>query len=371
MRIAISCRSFLKKQYTGIGRYAFNLVDSLQSIDRDNEYWLYVRKGLFDFKRKTPEFRSPRFAVKYDYFSRGPSRTLSGIDLYHCPSPEFFEKFTRTVVTVHDLIFKSYPEGHTEQAREVMEKQMADIVRFADKIICCSKSTKMDLIKYYNLGEPALKVIYQGIDHATFYPIKEEDRPAAKDFLAKKGVTVPFILFVGTLEPRKNLAGLLEALSSIKSKGILSHRLVIVGMQGWMMETLSKRVKELDLKRECIFLGYVEDSLLRCLYNFCDAFVFPSHYEGFGYPILEALSCGAPVIASQTSSCAEIVKDAGLTIDPKSPQEIAQALMKVYEDNDLRLKLKKKSVLRAAEFSFEKTARETLDLYTHLGGQKV
>ena len=162
MRIAINCRSFLNKNYTGIGRYAYNLVKSLSEIDSRNEYWLYAQKKYFDFKRKVPRVPASNFAVKVDWLGQGIAKTLSPIDIYHSPSPDFINiERARVIVTVHDLVYKTYPEGHTPQTRETAEHQLIGIVDRADKIICCSQSIH-DLKQYFPSGRIQVCLVYQG-----------------------------------------------------------------------------------------------------------------------------------------------------------------------------------------------------------------
>src|SRR3989338_3798947 len=143
MRIAINCRSFLLRRYAGIGRYAHNLVQTLSEIDKENEYYLYLKKGLFDAKRRIPKIPSKNIFVKRDMFNRGLTKTLGAVDIYHSPSPDFLDiDNAKIVVTVHDLIYKTYAQGHTPETVETTERQMQEIIRKASKIICCSKSTR-------------------------------------------------------------------------------------------------------------------------------------------------------------------------------------------------------------------------------------
>ena len=201
MRVAIDCRSFLKKQYTGIGRYAYHLVKSLGDIDRDNEYHLYARKGLFCFKRKLPLFPSKNLLARVDRFNRGPAKFLKDIDIVHYPSPSPLEVpgNAKIVVTVHDLIFKSYPSGHTRETVQTGENQFRDIRQRAAKIICCSESTKNDLKKYYDIPDSRIATVHQGVDKAMFYRTPPSGESAVGRVLQKYGLKPPYILSVGTI----------------------------------------------------------------------------------------------------------------------------------------------------------------------------
>jgi glycosyltransferase involved in cell wall biosynthesis len=207
-------------------------------------------------------------------------------------------------------------------------------------------------------------VIYQGVDAQIFY--RMDDAAAQESFLKAHGIEGPYILFVGTIEPRKNLVNLLEAFSILKQRKY-PGRLVIAGMQGWMSDDLKAFVSKLGVESFVTFLGFVEDSGLRVLYNKADVFAFPSFYEGFGFPIVEAMSCGAPVVTSDTSSCAEVAGDAALTVSPRDPKAIAEAITKIHDDRVLRGRLIENGLERSRQFSFVSTAKETLKVYQELG----
>ncbi len=364
MRIAINCRSFLLKNYTGIGRYAYNLVKSLSDIDKENEYWLYAQKKYFDFKRRIPRVPAENFSVKVDWFGQGLSRILNTVDIYHAPSPDFISIHdAKIIVTVHDLVYKTYPDGHTPQTRQTTEKQLTEIVDKADRIICCSQSTINDLRTYFPVKEGQVRLVYQGVDKNIFYPMKDQERQAARKALTKRGIPESFLLFVGTIEPRKNLQNLLLALSILKKKNKFKGKLVVSGMKGWMVEGLAEVIKKFSLTDDVVFSGYVSDDELRALYNLCEAFIFPSFYEGFGFPIVEAFSCGAAVITSNVSSCPEIAGDAASIVNPYNPDDLADVIQRVLEDSKLKKVLQDRALVRANNFSFLKTAQETLAVY--------
>lgn len=365
MRIAINCHSFLKKNYTGIGRYTYNLLKSLSSLDRQNQYFLYVKRGFFELNKRIPDFAVKNFKIKMDYFKEGPERVLGAIDIYHSPCPDFFkfQNGAKVIVTVHDVIFKAYPHGHTQSALETTRKQFDQFLAKAAKIICCSKSTIEDLQKFYDVPRERTALIYQGVDKNIFYQLRSEERLKAKRRIQELGLKERFLLFVGTIEPRKNLGNVLQAFEQLKNKKRFAGQLVVAGMRGWLMENLEEMIGQLKFKEDVIFLGYLADEDLNYLYNLAEIFVFPSLYEGFGYPILEAFSCAAAVVTSNVSSCPEIAADAALTVDPQNPGAIAAAVVRILEDQSFRKTLQEKALKRSQDFSFEKTARETLKVY--------
>jgi len=364
MKIAINCRSFLKDQYTGIGRYSYNLVKSLSEIDNENEYFLYAHKGIFDRKRKIPRFVAPNFHVKVDYFNRGPERALNNIDIYHAPSPDRIDiTGGKVIVTVHDLIYLTYPQGHTPQTIEETHKQFQQIIGRSQKIICVSKSTMGDLQRHFDISPSKMRLVYQGIDRNVFYPLEMPERTKAQELVRLKGVRDPYILFVGTIEPRKNLDGLIRAFTVLKDKKVFTGKLVVIGMRGWMEGPVFDLIERFKLKNDIIFLGYLSSQELCYFYNMAEVFVFPSFYEGFGFPIVEAMSCGTPVVTSNKSSCPEVAGDAALLVDPHNPLEIAGTIEQILGDKGLRKVLQGNGFHRALDFSFISTAKNTLRVY--------
>ena len=364
MRVAINCRSILLSQRTGIGRYTYHLLDHLGKIDHTNEYILHVPKRLFDFKRHLPDFsRYKNFKNRVDYWHRGIGKS----DIYHLPCPDVIGHYEgKLVVTIHDLIYKTYPQSHNPQTIELTEKYMQAIAAKADKIICVSENTRRDLHSLFNIPPEKTCVVYNGVDHHLFYPLSPQERLNAASQLKELGIDKPYILYVGTIEPRKNLAGLLESFALLKSKKVFQGQLVVAGMKGWMVENMGALIKQLGIEQNVIFTGFISDDQLRQLYNMAQVFVFPSFYEGFGFPILEAFCCGAAAITSRTSSCGEIASDAALTIDPKDTTAIANAMEQVLTDKIVKESLRQAGLKRAKEFSFLATAKKTLDIYQNM-----
>jgi glycosyltransferase involved in cell wall biosynthesis len=361
MRIAINCRSILLSQRTGIGRYTYHLLDSLGKVDHDNRYILHVPKRLFDFKRRLPELPSYKNVRKFtDFFRRGVGKC----DIYHLPCPDAIGRHSgKLIVTIHDLIYKAYPQGHKPQTISLTEKYMRAIIAKADKIICISGNTRQDLHSFFNLPLERSCVVYNGVDHDVFFPLSPQDRLVAAEELKGLGITKTYILYVGTIEPRKNLTGLLESFAMLKSKRSFKGQLVVAGMQGWMAENIEGLIKKLGIQKDVIFTGFVSDAQLRQLYNMSELFVFPSFYEGFGFPILEAFCCGTVVITSNTSSCAEIASDAAICVDPRDLKAMAGAMERVLTDKFVEGTLRQAGLKRAQEFSFLSMARNTLDVY--------
>jgi glycosyltransferase involved in cell wall biosynthesis len=342
----------------------------LSECDKDNEYQLYVPKGLFGFKKKFPNFNVKNFISRVDRFNRGPARTLKNVDVYHCPSPGPLEApiGAKIIVTVHDVIIKAFPDGHTQQTIETGLNQFEELKDKASKIICCSKSTVHDLKRFFQVPDEKIALVYQGVDKEIFYTLKKDDEWIADQWLTRIGVKAPFLLSVGTIEPRKNLINCIHAFNRLRVEGKFLGTLVIVGMKGWMRSNIETLIDELKLRAHIVFLGYISDRELCYLYNKTEVFVFPSFYEGFGFPIVEAFCCGAPVVTSNVSSCPEIAADAALTVNPSSIGDIAEAINRIIQDHALRDSLKGKGSKRAGDFDFRKTACETLKVYEEVCG---
>ncbi|MFN7170470.1 MAG: glycosyltransferase family 4 protein, partial [Candidatus Omnitrophota bacterium] len=226
--------------------------------------------------------------------------------------------------------------------------------------ITVSESTKKDVVKYFGFPENKIKVIHLGAGEE-FFPLTEEEKGRAKSLLKNCGVRDKFILFVGTIEPRKNLKNLLSAFNNLKIE--ITHQLVIVGMKGWGGDEVYSLVEKLGLRDRVVFTGYLPQKEVNFFYNLCDCFVYPSFYEGFGLPIIEAMQVGCPVITSNTSSCAEIGENSAILIEPDSVDSIAEAIFKVVKDKDLNQQLREKSLRRAKDFSWEIAAEKTLHFF--------
>jgi glycosyltransferase involved in cell wall biosynthesis len=367
MRIAINCRSILKPRFTGIGRTTYHLLDWLGRIDQENEYILYCQKRFFDFKRKLPSFVYSNFTIKQDSFGLGPWSSVGRHDIYHIPNPDAIPDHPAPiVVTVHDLVYKTWPQSHTQETIDLTETYMAGIAKKASKIICVSESTRRDLHKFFNIPHEKSAVVYNGVDSNIFYHLSEELKAEARVVLAEKGTQGSFILSVGTLEPRKNLPNVLKALAILKEQNRFAGKLVVIGMKGWMLQQIETLTNELGLRNDVQFLGYVSDRELCYYYNLAEAFVYPSFYEGFGFPIIEAFCCGCPVVTSNVSSCPEVAGGAAELVDPNNPESIAKAVAAIVNDRGHQEDLRRRGLLRASDFSFQKTAQQTLAAYNSI-----
>ncbi|MDO8603493.1 MAG: glycosyltransferase family 1 protein [Candidatus Omnitrophota bacterium] len=368
MNIGIDIRSTLKKQ-TGIGKYTFNLINALGQIDKANDYYLYSQKKLLDFKRRLPKLPAGNFHHCVDYFKKGPDKVLPEPDIFHTSSYDLTKprKAGKFILTVHDVIIKAYPYGHSEKTIKEVDGELKRVLGEADLLIADSHNTKSDLMKFYGVQDVKIKVIYPGVvlDSQSLSRAKSRDSLEQYSSSEAEGRVEKYILFVGTIEPRKNIQGLIKAFNLLKKEHNIAHKLIIAGMKGWMYEDIFKEYENSEFKNEIIFKGYVNDKELAQLYRNASVFVYPSFYEGFGFPIVEAFSHGAPVVTSKTSSCGEIAGDGALLINPENYKEIGEAILKIISDSSIRQELIIKGSERAELFTWQNTAIEFLNCLTN------
>lgn len=263
-------------------------------------------------------------------------------------------------MTVYDISFLHYPEHHTEANRIHCLKGTLEGARRADCIIAISEHTKKDLIDHLNAPDDKI-VVTPLAARREFHPRPETE---VRAYVSKHwGLDTPYLLSVGTLEPRKNIRCLINAFCSLPEEISDNYQLAIAGGKGWLSSDIHQSVVEMGAESKVRFLGYVPEPDLPWLYCGATCFVYPSLYEGFGLPPLEAMASGIPVITSNTSSLPEVVGDAGLLVDPRSQEGLRSAIIKVLSAADLRREMSENGLKRAARFSWEKTALETLKVY--------
>ena len=269
-----------------------------------------------------------------------------------------------SVVTIHDLGYRHFPEAHPRLSRLYLDWSTRWSSAVARRLIVPSEATARDLTALYGTPRERIVVIPHG-HHPRFRPLPPGEVAAG---LARLGVEQPYVLFVGTLQPRKNLARVLEAFERLAARG-LPHRLALVGQRGWLADPLFARIERpgSPASGRVHLTGYLADDDLALVYTGAAALAFPSLYEGFGLPALEAMACGTPVLASNTSSLPEVVGDAALTADPLDTGAIAAALERLLIDEPLRAQLRERGLARAARFTWRRAAERTLAVLEDVG----
>ncbi|MFQ5944721.1 MAG: glycosyltransferase family 4 protein [Anaerolineae bacterium] len=377
MRIGIDYTAAVQ-QRAGIGRYTRELVAALSALDRTNRYVLLV-SGRSEAREGLPQlgsnFRRRRLPLSHRWTTLLwqrlrlplPVELVTGrVDLFH--SPDFVLPPVRwggRLLTVHDLSFLRYPDLAAPGLAWYLEAAVRRSVARADLIFADSKATREDLIDLWQMPERRIVVVYPGV-RRSFAPVT---LPARLEEIRRRYDLPPrFFLSVGTLEPRKNYPALLAAYARARSSG-LEHGLVVAGAEGWGYEAIYRAVERLGLQSSVQFLGFVPEADLPALYSLADAFLYPSLYEGFGLPPLEAMACGTPVLASNAPSLPEILGHAAQLLSPFDAEGWAAALGRAVEDQGLRAEMVRRGRARAAKFRWEDAADQVLEAYLRVARQ--
>jgi len=292
---------------------------------------------------------------------------LLGVNIFF--SPHFFlvslSPRCKRVTTFHDLSYLHFPEFLSWRGIfwHNFEMKPSWQSHFSDRIIAVSESTKSDLVEKYSVDPSKIRVIYSGVSPAINKPLRKDlDLFRQQQNLPKK-----FILSLAKLEPRKNVVGLIKAFNLLKrNSGFDDLNLVVVGSRGWLFRDIFQEAAESPYKNQIIFKDYVKDEDKSLYYSLASVFIYPSFFEGFGFPPLEAMTCGTPVIVSNNSSLPEVVQDAGILVDPHNISDIAMSMREILSDDGLRRKLVAKGVKRSRELTWQKCAQETLECLTLL-----
>ncbi len=365
MRIAINTLGPSKLK-AGVGNYVYELVRNLAQIDKNNEYFIIANTDnatLFQMQQKNVHvIHAPRFTthknlrIIWEQVGIPLICWQHHIDILHSPgfvAPLFLP--CKSVVTIHDMTFFSHPRMHEISKLLYYWLFIPLSAWLANAISADSENTRKETIRYLRIAPKKIKTI-----HLAANPLcKPVAKTKAKQHLAKThNIHHSFILFVGTLEPRKNIAGLIDSYARANP----TQQLAIVGGKGWQYNSLFQKVKELGIENKVVFTGYVPDTDLSYFYSAADLFVYPSFYEGFGIPPLEALQCGCPVLTSNVSSIPEVVGDAAILIDPT--KDFSSAITSLLADERKQTELRTKGFLQAKKFSWKTCAQQTLTLYT-------
>ena len=362
----------------GAGRYIINLVRSLLNIDKKNTYVLTGRYSITDYLETiyslNKEFPDRRIELKFfnasqkklDLWNRFkfPPLELRGFkaDILHCPDYLIPPTLNSNIIlTIHDLAFMRYPEFNFDWFIKKYTREVQKNVRAAKMIIADSLSTKNDIIEFFKINPSKVEVIYLAADKI-FKRLSENEKD--KNVLKKYKINKKYILSVGTIEPRKNFIALIKAFNLIKKKDAsFDYKLVIVGRTGWKSEATYAEKNNSPYTEDILFTGRVPDEDLVQIYNQAELFAYPSLFEGFGLPPLEAMSCGLPVIASGTSSLKEVIGDAGILVKAGDENELGNKILSIIKNMEIKEKLKEKSLAQVKKFSWGETAQKTINLY--------
>jgi glycosyltransferase involved in cell wall biosynthesis len=265
----------------------------------------------------------------------------------------------KVVTTIHDLVSYVYPSTHTSLTNLLQKTWLPRNLRHVTTVLTVSEHSRRDLCKYLDVQTDKIRVIPCGVN-PRFNPIAQEEE--RKRLIERYGIKQPYILYIGDVQARKNIVNLLKAFAQLRTRQP-GRMLVVAGAPTWKYQAVYETVQQLDLAADALFTGFVADEYVPALYRHAELFVFPSLYEGFGRPPLEAMACGTPVVTSNVSSLPEVVGDAALTVDPYNVDDIAAAMERALSDKTLHAELRRRGLERAAEFTWARAARETLAVY--------
>lgn len=360
----------------GISRFISTLLEGLAALDSGQEYTAFMHPKEADRASDSPLARvahlrlmgialwgtdGPVRRIAWEQFALpGVLRTL-GIDVFHAPANVLPARLPcPSVVTVHDLAFMRYPQFFRPSRRLYQRRFTAGSVARATQVVAVSESAKRDLVDLMRVPEERIHVIYPGIA-ADFQPVGDPETLIR--FRAKHGLPERYLLYLGTLEPRKNLLTLVEAYARLRGQVADAPPLVLAGAKGWYYEPLFSRVRALGLERVVVFPGYVARAEQPLWYAGAELFVFPSLYEGFGMPVVEALACGTPTITSNVSSLPEVAGNVARQIDPRNVEALAHLLQEVLADGAARVRMAHAGPAWARHFSITRMARAYAMIY--------
>jgi glycosyltransferase involved in cell wall biosynthesis len=354
--------------HTGVGRYTSNLCRSIiKTGSVKGRFYTPGRMGKtnrtdiegINLEGATVTKQNNTLRILWEQMILPIYSRKDRLDLLHYTDHalSLFQRSRPTIITVHDIAYVRF-SNLLNKSRQIYKKNiLKSSIERADIIVADSLSTKRDILNYYGIKENKIKVVHLGVE-SRFRPISNVEKYRIKNNLPSK-----MILNVGTLEPRKNVVTLIRAFKRLREKGCMDYKLVIAGEKGWLYKQIFKEVERSDLMQEILFLGVVSDEDLPMLYNCAGIFVYPSLYEGFGLPPLEAMACGIPVITSNTSSLPEVIGDAGIMIDPTDVGSLCEAMYNVLSKKELWNHMSGMGLERSKLFSWEKAAKKILEIY--------
>jgi glycosyltransferase involved in cell wall biosynthesis len=374
MRIAFDGTT-LTPGRTGVGYYTEHLLQHLAAeIEHSGDEIVVISNQPIETASPLPRHvrvhDRHRFPLRIGWMQTLAARVLDEVqpDVAHFTNGMLpWRARVPTVVTIHDMSLRLYPQCHPLRRRLINRPLLAVAARQARAIVTVSNSARRDMLRLHRLDPARVTVVYEAAG-PMFAPVT--DRALLGSVRVRYRLPERFVLYVGTIEPRKNLPRLMEAFSAARGAGA-PQELVCTGPYGWLSRNLAATIEKLGLSRVVRFIGYVPMADLPSIYNLSDFLVFPSLYEGFGLPVVEAMACGTPVITSSTSSLGEIASAAALTIDPEDTCALAEAIDRLARSSALRRNLAERGLNRARAFSWQRTAREMLAVYARAAGVAV
>jgi len=368
MRTGIDARAAKWYRGTGIGTYTYQLINSINKVDNKNNYLLFTPENFnmnYELKDnfKTKSIKENKENCFWEEVNIPNLLMGENIELYHVPQngvglPK--NKNCPFIITLHDVIPLKMPETVSDRYLQIFNEELPKIIPLCDGIITVSKYSKDDISKSFNFPKEKIYVTYLAAEDI----YKPLDKPFSKSLIkAKYLIDHNYILYIGGFSPRKNILGLIEAFSMLPKDLLESRKLVIAGNKGLSYEIYKKRAEFLHVEDKVIFPGFIPMGDIPHLYNAAELFVYPSFYEGFGLPPLEAMACGIPVISSNSTSIPEICEDSCILIDPHNVNSLRDSIVKGLCDEGLRQALIQKGFLKVKSYNWDTTAINTIEAY--------
>lgn len=358
-------RAFTDKR-TGTENYSYQLIKHLAKLDQTNNYKIFLRPQNSKPDGTWPDnfhFITISYPRLWTQIGLAKQTFTEKLDILFVPShtlPLTYKPGLKTVIAVHDLGAEYLPTTHQIKQQLYLKLMTHYQLKSANHIIAVSKATKKDIIKRVGIDKDKISVIYEGFNQELCQTKNDIVNITLKDLDLVSG---QYFLFVGTIQPRKNIKRLIEAYALFLKQGVTPD-LVLAGGKGWLSEEIYALPKQLGIENKVKFLGYVPDEKLYALYTNAIAFLYPSLFEGFGLPILEAMTIGCPVLTSNISSMPEVAGQAAVLVDPTSIKDISEGIKRLYTDSGLRKRLQTAGLKQAKQFSWEKAARQTLEVFS-------
>ena len=370
MKIGIDGRAAKWYRGTGIGTYTHQLISSLNKVDCNDDYLVFLPKGSslkdLNYNFKIQEVKSDLKENFWDEVSVPNILDNHQMELYHVPQNGvgLSENINcLKAITLHDIIPLRMPETVSDRYLKIFHNELPKMLNNCQGIITVSEFSKNDIAKEFNFPKDKIFVTHLAAENI----YKPMDKKTCKQFIENKyGIKDNYVLYVGGLSPRKNIIGLIEAFSLISPKNRKNTKLVITGKKGLSYSRYKKRSEDLNISDDVIFTDFIPLEDLPIFYNGAETLVYPSFYEGFGLPPLEAMACGTPVISSNVTSIPEVCDNSAILINPYDTKELSLAIEKVLTDKDLAKAMSEKGLIRSADFSWQKTALKTIDAYTSI-----
>ncbi|MBT4764030.1 glycosyltransferase family 4 protein [bacterium] len=369
MIIGIDASRANTKERSGVEWYAFHLIHNLAKIDSKNQYFLYSNKEFRDdLKIDQPNFHLKVLKWPFSRLWTLGRLTLEMIfkkvDVLIVPSHTLpLVGARKNILSWHDLAYEHYPEVYTKSHLMSLKQGIKRGIKKADKIITISNFTRNEIVEKYNLSLDRIEVTYMGIDHKLW---KKQDEKKVKNYLRENNFNLPYFVYLGRLTAKKNVPGLIEAYNIFRKQIARPHNLYLIGFKGFDFKLIEKAISSSPYSNEIKVLGYTPSKELPIIFAGAEALVFPSFYEGFGIPVIEAMASGCPVITSNLTALPEVVAGSGILVDPRNKEDIAKAMEKIVSDNNFKEELRLKGLSRAKEFTWLKCAKKTLEIIENI-----